>query len=118
MRCVAGRRACAGPAPTRHARKNAAHQAPRPAPLQGLSDVCWNREGTLLATASDDRTLRLWDAEAGRCLHSFEGHTHYVYSCCFSEGGNLLVRGVPWILKECAHGAARLPAGEGRVLYF
>lgn len=61
--------------------------------LQGLSDVCWNREGGLLATASDDATLRLWDAETGQSLRVLEGHTHYVFSCCFSEGGNLLVRG-------------------------
>ncbi len=65
---------------------------------QGLSDVCWNRAGSLLATASDDRTLRLWDVETGQSLRTLEGHTHYVFSCCFSEGGNLLVRCVcrPW----------------------
>ena len=76
--------------------------------LQGLSDVSWNRESTLLATASDDQTLRLWDAETGQCFRTLEGHTHYVFSCCFSEGGNLLVSCLPcacaWPLGNLAGG--------------
>ncbi len=60
--------------------------------LQGLSDVAWSRDGGLVATASDDKTLKLWDPSSGRCVRTLEGHTHYVLCCDFNACGNMLVR--------------------------
>lgn len=59
---------------------------------QGLSDVCWNRQGNYLCTASDDFTLRLWDVETGRSLRTLAGHSNYVFCCSFDPHGHLLVR--------------------------
>ena len=63
-----------------------------PGGLQGVSDVAWDSASKYLATASDDCTLRLWDAEQGSLLRVLVGHAHYVMCCAFNPAGGLLVR--------------------------
>jgi COMPASS component SWD3 len=60
---------------------------------RGISCVAWSPDGGLLCTASDDQTLRLWEAETGRCAKVLRGHTHFVMCCDFSTKGNMLVSG-------------------------
>lgn len=50
---------------------------------------------TALMSASDDRTLRLWDLPSGESVKTFTGHQDYVRSGCFvpGYGSNLLVSG-------------------------
>lgn len=44
--------------------------------------------------ASFDTKAKLWDADAGTCLHTFSRHSDYVYSISFSPGsGAFLVTG-------------------------
>ncbi|KAL7535355.1 hypothetical protein ACHAWF_005141 [Thalassiosira exigua] len=57
---------------------------------RGINDVAWSPSGAYLATASDDRTLRLWSAETGDALVEFRGHTNFVFSCSFNPQSNLL----------------------------
>ena len=47
----------------------------------------------LLATASFDSDVRLWDAEAGRCVQRLAKHNDAVYSVAFSPDGALLASG-------------------------
>ena len=47
----------------------------------------------LLATVSFDTTVKLWDPETGRRLHSLERHTEPVYSVAFSPGGEYIASG-------------------------
>ena len=62
--------------------------------LEGHTDavrsVAFSRDGALLASASDDNTVRVWDAATGAALKTLEGHTGAVWSVVFSRDGALL----------------------------
>ncbi|EFJ45385.1 hypothetical protein VOLCADRAFT_63837 [Volvox carteri f. nagariensis] len=47
----------------------------------------------LLASASFDTTVRLWDIEAGRCVQCLHRHVEPVYSVAFSPNGKLVATG-------------------------
>ncbi len=40
-----------------------------------------------VATASGDKTVRLWGLADGGCLRTFEGHTASALRCCFLSSG-------------------------------
>jgi WD40 repeat protein len=43
-----------------------------------VCDVVVTPDGRRAVSSSRDRTLRLWDLESGRTLHTLEGHTDFV----------------------------------------
>jgi WD40 repeat protein len=62
--------------------------------LQGHTDratsVVFSPDGTRLATASWDGTVRLWNADTGKEERVLHGHTDTVWSVAFSPDGKLL----------------------------
>jgi len=52
--------------------------------------VCFAPHGHLLASCSEDQTVRLWDPTTGYPLQTFKGHTKTVRSVVFSPDGRLL----------------------------
>lgn len=49
--------------------------------------------GSLIASGSDDQTVKIWDAVTGDELSTLRGHTGAVYSVCFSPDGHRIASG-------------------------
>jgi WD40 repeat protein len=79
--------------------------------LRRVSSVALSASGDLLASGSDDGTVKLWDTRSGRLLYSLEGHGGMVNSVALSASGDLLATGFH-------DGTVKLwDARSGRVLY-
>ena len=52
--------------------------------------VSFSHDGQLLASASDDETVRLWNPATGEGLRRLVGHTDWVRAVAFSHDGQLL----------------------------
>jgi WD40 repeat protein/serine/threonine protein kinase len=55
-----------------------------------VRSVAFSPDGTQLASASGDMTVKAWDAASGQGIRTFEGHMDGVYSVAFSSDGKRL----------------------------
>jgi WD40 repeat protein len=62
-----------------------------PGHLGGVAGIASNREGTLLASAGKDRTVRIWDAVSGRLLKTLSDFRGPVQAVAFGPDGHRLV---------------------------
>ncbi|KAI5284867.1 WD domain protein, partial [Ascosphaera acerosa] len=60
---------------------------------RGVSAVRFSPDGTMLASCSADRTLRVWEAASGRLLRVFEGHLAGVSTLSWSPDSEWLASG-------------------------
>jgi len=59
-----------------------------------VQHVAFSRYGDMLATGSDDNTIRLWDVASQRVLgQSLQGHTKWIADIAFSVDGKILASG-------------------------
>lgn len=58
-----------------------------------VRNVSFSCDGTTLASASDDTTVRVWNAKTGKQLHALQTHADWVRTVAFSPDGNTLVSG-------------------------
>jgi WD40 repeat protein/tRNA A-37 threonylcarbamoyl transferase component Bud32 len=58
-----------------------------------LNAVAYSPDGTRLASASQDETVKLWDAATGRLLRTLRGHKGEVRAVCFGPDGRLASAG-------------------------
>ena len=58
-----------------------------------IRSLAASEDGRLLATAGRDQVVRVWQAEVGKLLHEFRGHTEDVYSVGIHPDGKSVVSG-------------------------
>jgi WD40 repeat protein len=59
-------------------------------PGASITSVALSSNGKLVAGASYDRSIKIWDAESGQLLFTLEGHTSEVRGLAFSPDGTRL----------------------------
>jgi WD40 repeat protein len=84
-----------------------------------VGDVAFSPDGDQVASASDDGTVRLWDAATGKLGRTLQGHAESVLSVAYSADGNRVVSagadGTARIWNVDGSGAVVLRGHEGPV---
>ena len=57
---------------------------------RGVTSVAFSPDGSQLASASEDKTIKLWNAQTGAELHTLSGHSNNVLCVQFSPSGTQL----------------------------
>ncbi len=58
-----------------------------------VTNIAFSPDGKKLASGSSDKTVRLWDVETGKQLHTLKGHRENVMCLAFSPDGNTIAVG-------------------------
>lgn len=58
-----------------------------------INRIAWSPDGRFLASSSFDKTIRIWDAYAGKQMHTLTGHTGAAFSVAWSPDGQVLASG-------------------------
>ncbi len=59
----------------------------------GVTSVAFLHNFTQIASASYDKTIKIWDVNSGECLQTFEGHSKFASSVAISHDSTWLVSG-------------------------
>ena len=61
--------------------------------MDAVTSLSFSPDGKWLASASSDKTIRIWDAATGKTIYTLTGHTGAVTSLSFSSDGKWLASG-------------------------
>lgn len=74
-------------------------------------------DGKILATGSDDKTVKLWRVEDGKLLYNLEGHTLPLFKLFFSPDGKTLITSAGTIANHLTGEVKAWSVKEGKLLY-
>ena len=57
---------------------------------EAIYTVAWSPDGRMLASAGNEKTILVWDAEDGRLAHSLTGHQDSINAVAWSPDGRML----------------------------
>ena len=58
-----------------------------------VRSVDFSPDGKILASSGDDGTIRVWDANNGKCFQKLQRQTRLIHSVTFSPDGKILASG-------------------------
>ncbi|KAJ3376312.1 hypothetical protein HDU84_000381, partial [Entophlyctis sp. JEL0112] len=61
--------------------------------IASVTSVAYNHDGSLIASASDDKTVRVWNPLSGALVSELKGHSNWVNSVAFNHDGSLIASG-------------------------
>lgn len=72
-------------------------QAPLMATLSGHGSIVWSlgfsQDNSMLASASEDCTIKLWQVNTGLCTATLLGHTDWIHSLTLANQDSILISG-------------------------
>ncbi|MDZ7964230.1 MAG: serine/threonine-protein kinase [Nostoc sp. DedSLP03] len=77
--------------------KNVSENSYSPKPFKGhssdVNSVAFSPDGTTLGSASDDKTIKLWNLTGGQEIRTLEGHSNWIWTIAFSPDSKILASG-------------------------
>ncbi|MEH1850563.1 MAG: serine/threonine-protein kinase [Nostoc sp.] len=58
-----------------------------------VNSVAFSPDGTTLGSASDDKTIKLWNIASGEAIRTLEGHANWIWTVAFSPDSKTLASG-------------------------
>ncbi len=58
-----------------------------------VTSVSYSPDGTKIISGSDDKTIKIWDANKGEHLQTLRGHADFVNSVAYSPDGTKIISG-------------------------
>ena len=89
-----------------------------PTPFPAMTSVALTANGDLLAAASSENTVKVWNVADGKELHTLKGHCFTVVTLAFSPDGKTLASATGSWLRDGAPGELKLwdmPTGKERI---
>jgi WD40 repeat protein len=67
-----------------------------------VKSLAFSPDGILLASASFDNRVKVWDVNSGQERLTFLGHTHGLYGIAYSPDGRCIASSSSAVDKDCA----------------